>query len=133
MRVVLANGCWDPLHYGHLLHLQAARALGDELVVSLSSDAAVRKQKGEKRLFLSERERADTLLMLRCVSQVVIVDDLLEALARVRPDILVKGTDYRAGLEGPHAQYCRQHGIAVVFTDTPKWSVLTIADELRRR
>lgn len=132
-RRVMANGCFDPVHHGHMLHLRAARALGDELVVALSSDAAVRKQKGDRRLFLGQQERAEMLMLLRCVDRVVVVDGLLEALESVRPDVLVKGVDYKTGIEGPHAEYCRQHGIAVVFTDTPKWSVLKIADELRRR
>lgn len=132
-RVILCNGCFDPIHHGHLLHLRAARTLGDRLVVALSSDAAVREQKGEKRLFLGQQERAELLMQLRCVSGVVIVEGLLEGLERVRPDVLVKGNDYKAGLEAHHAEYCRQHGIAVAFTDTQKWSILEIADELRRR
>lgn len=131
--LVMANGCFDPLHYGHMLHLRAARAMGDRLVVALSSDAAVRAQKGAKRLFLAQEERARTLMGLHYVDRVVIVEGLLDGLARVRPDILVKGADYSGGIEVPHAEYCAQHGIRVAFTETPKWSVLTIADEIRSR
>lgn len=134
MTRVLANGCFDPIHYGHMLHLAAARALGTELIVSLSSDRAVVAQKGHGRLFLPAARRAEALMMLRSVTRVEVVDSLDEALARFLPDVLAKGEDYaESGLEPRHAEFCRKHGIRVAFTRTPKWSALSIADEIRRR
>ncbi|MCS6815996.1 MAG: D-glycero-beta-D-manno-heptose 1-phosphate adenylyltransferase [Blastocatellia bacterium] len=95
-RIVLANGCFDLLHVGHIRYLQAARRLGDLLIVGVNSDAAVRVLKGEGRPVLSAAERAEIIAALACVDYVVIFDDvtvvpLLEAL---RPDVHAKGTDY---------------------------------------
>lgn len=132
MRVVLANGCFDPLHYGHLLHLEAARAMGDELVVALTSDETVRREKGARRPVFHQDQRAAMLKALRCVDRVVIVDALMDGLLSVRPQVLVKGSDYSGGPEGRHMDHCRKHGIEVRITDTPKWSATEVGNELRR-
>src|ERR1035437_4434721 len=107
MKVVLANGCYDLFHYGHLLHLQAARRMGDRLVVSVTDDANVNKP---DRPVFKDIHRAEIIRSLRCVDQVVIVSGLLDALEKVKPDILVKGKDYSA-LEPDHAAYCVDHDI----------------------
>jgi D-beta-D-heptose 7-phosphate kinase/D-beta-D-heptose 1-phosphate adenosyltransferase len=95
-RVVFANGCFDLLHVGHVRHLEAARALGDVLVVAVNSDASVRRLKGPERPVIGERERAELLAALRCVDHVVLFDEPTpEPLLRLlRPDILVKGGGY---------------------------------------
>jgi len=95
-RVVFTNGCFDLLHPGHIGSLEQARALGDALIVGLNSDASVRKLKGAGRPVLPERERAEILAALECVDAVVIFDDLTprEVIARLLPDILVKGGDW---------------------------------------
>lgn len=95
-RIVLTNGVFDLLHVGHLRYLQAARALGDALIVGLNSDASTRKLKGPTRPINPEGERAELLAGLACVDAVVIFSDatatsLVEA---IRPDIWVKGGDY---------------------------------------
>jgi D-beta-D-heptose 7-phosphate kinase/D-beta-D-heptose 1-phosphate adenosyltransferase len=95
-RVVFTNGCFDLLHPGHIRSLELARALGDVLIVGLNSDASVRQLKGEGRPVISERERAEILAALESVDAVVIFDDLTprEVIARLLPDILVKGGDW---------------------------------------
>jgi rfaE bifunctional protein nucleotidyltransferase chain/domain len=95
-RIVFTNGCFDLLHPGHIGSLEQARALGDALLVGLNSDASVRQLKGAGRPVLPERERAEILAALECVDGVVIFDDLTprEVIARLLPDVLVKGGDW---------------------------------------
>lgn len=95
-RVVFTNGCFDLLHPGHLGSLEQARALGDALIVGLNSDASVRQLKGAGRPVLPERERAEILAALECVDAVVLFDEPTprEVIARLLPDVLVKGGDW---------------------------------------
>lgn len=95
-RVVLANGCFDLLHVGHVRYLQGARALGDALVVGLNSDASVRRLKGPGRPVMPAVERAELVAAVRDVDAVVVFEeDSAETLiTRLRPDIHAKGTDY---------------------------------------
>ena len=95
-RVVLANGCFDLLHVGHVRYLSAARGLGDALIVGLNSDASVRRLKGPGRPVMPADERAELIGALAAVDLVVVFDDdSAEALiARLRPDVHAKGTDY---------------------------------------
>ena len=95
-RIVLANGVFDLLHVGHVRYLEAARALGDVLVVAVNSDASVRRLKGQGRPIMSAAERAELIGALGSVDAVVVfeedtVDRLVGAL---RPDVQAKGTDY---------------------------------------
>lgn len=95
-RVVFTNGCFDLLHPGHLRTLEAARKLGDVLIVGLNSDRGVRELKGPGRPILSEGERAEILAAFECVDAVVIFDDPTprETIAALLPDVLVKGGDW---------------------------------------
>ena len=95
-RVVFTNGCFDLLHPGHVATLEAARALGDALIVGVNSDASVRVLKGEGRPVVCEQERAEILAALECVEAVVIFDELTprEIIAALLPDVLVKGGDW---------------------------------------
>jgi rfaE bifunctional protein nucleotidyltransferase chain/domain len=97
-RVVLANGCFDLLHVGHVRYLEGASALGDILIVGINSDEQVRALKGAGRPFMPERERAEIIASLRAVDIVTIFNEPnVEALLRaIRPDIHAKGTDYTA-------------------------------------
>ena len=94
--LVATGGCFDLLHAGHVATLQAARRLGDRLVVCLNSDASVRRLKGEDRPVVPERDRARLLAALDCVDDVVVFDEdtPVHVLAQLRPDIWVKGGDY---------------------------------------
>ena len=95
-RLVFTNGCFDLLHVGHVRYLRAARALGDALVVAINSDRAVRELKGAGRPVMTESERAELLAALEAVSYVTVFDELSPRtlIARLLPDVLVKGGDY---------------------------------------
>src|SRR5262249_29037615 len=97
-RIVFTNGCFDLVHAGHVRYLEAARALGDVLVVGLNDDVSVRRLKGPGRPILPLAERAEVLAGLAAVDHVIAFADdtplaLIEALA---PDVLVKGADWAA-------------------------------------
>lgn len=94
--IVTTNGCFDILHVGHVRVLNAARALGDVLIVGLNSDASVRRLKGPTRPVNSEQDRAEVLSTLRCVDYVTVFDEDTadEFLKSVRPHIYTKGGDY---------------------------------------
>lgn len=96
-KIVFTNGCFDLLHVGHVRYLQAARELGAELVVGINSDASVKRLKGQDRPLQTENDRAEILAALGCVSYTVIfTEDTPERLIKtVRPDILVKGGDWK--------------------------------------
>lgn len=96
--VVFTNGVFDLLHPGHVRYLREARALGDALIVAVNSDRSVRANKGEGRPVNPEHERAEVLLALGCVDAAVIFDDETPqaVIARIQPDVLVKGADWGA-------------------------------------
>jgi D-glycero-beta-D-manno-heptose 1-phosphate adenylyltransferase len=94
--VVLANGCFDLIHVGHIRYLQEAKKRGDILVVAINSDASVGALKGPGRPLQSQTERAEILASLECVDLVVVFDSATvdPLLLMLRPDIHAKGTDY---------------------------------------
>jgi rfaE bifunctional protein nucleotidyltransferase chain/domain len=95
-KTVLANGCFDVLHVGHLRYLQDARAMGDVLVVAVNSDKSMHLIKDEGRPILGENERVSLVSALRCVDHVVLFDeaDVSRVINVLRPAIHAKGTDY---------------------------------------
>lgn len=96
-RIVFTNGCFDLMHIGHTRYLQAAKALGDVLVVGVNSDASVRAlDKAPDRPIVPEAQRAEILAALGCVDFVVMFDesDPLQLIRAVQPDVLVKGGDW---------------------------------------
>jgi rfaE bifunctional protein nucleotidyltransferase chain/domain len=95
-RLVFTNGCFDLLHVGHVRYLQAARKLGDALLVAVNGDASVRTLKGEGRPINSEADRAEVLAALECVGYVTVFRDVRVSsiLETVRPHVYVKGGDY---------------------------------------
>ncbi len=113
--LVATSGCFDLLHAGHVSMLEAARALGDALVVLLNSDRSVQDLKGAERPIVGEVDRAALLRGLRCVDAVETFDELTpaRALERLRPDVFVKGDDY--GLDDiPETSVMRRWGGSVV-------------------
>ena len=114
-RIVFTNGVFDILHAGHTTYLDAARALGDVLIVGLNSDASVKRLKGPERPINTESDRATVLEALRSVDYVVLFeqDTPLELITMIVPDVLVKGGDYtRQTIIG--ADVVEQHGGRVV-------------------
>jgi D-beta-D-heptose 7-phosphate kinase/D-beta-D-heptose 1-phosphate adenosyltransferase len=95
-KVVFTNGVFDILHAGHVMYLEAARAMGDVLVVGMNTDESVRRIKGPARPVNAEQDRAFVLAALRCVDHVVLFDEdtPLNLITLIMPDVLVKGGDY---------------------------------------
>lgn len=120
MITVLANGCFDVIHLGHLWHLEAARAMGDKLIVSITTDEFVNK--GPGRPLMPWHERAAIIGALRCVDQVMPTNCAVDAIRTVRPNIFVKGVDYadddKWGEDVKTA--CKEVAALLFFTYTPK-------------
>ena len=120
-RIVLANGCFDILHVGHVRYLEGARREGDVLIVGVNSDASERQLKGEGRPVLPEQARAELVAALGCVDYVVIFSDLTvePLLTTLRPDVHAKGTDYTAETV-PEREVAARLGIRVAIVGDPK-------------
>ena len=97
-QVVFTNGVFDLIHPGHVRYLQAARSLGDALMVGVNADESVRRNKGEGRPVTPERERAELIAALACVDAVTVFeeDTPAEVIRAIQPDVLVKGADWAA-------------------------------------
>jgi rfaE bifunctional protein nucleotidyltransferase chain/domain len=94
--IVLANGCFDLLHVGHIRYLQGAKALGGRLIVAINSDESVRELKGQGRPLMPAGERAEIIAALSDVDAVVIFDEpsVRSLIRELRPEVQAKGTDY---------------------------------------
>lgn len=131
-RVVFTNGCFDILHVGHVAYLKRARELGDVLVVGLNSDSSVRDIKGKLRPINKEADRAIVLSALYFVDFVTIFDGATpERLIRaVKPDILVKGADWKAE-EIVGADFVKSYGGRVVRIPFIKgYSTTSVIDKI---
>ncbi|QDH16382.1 D-glycero-beta-D-manno-heptose-7-phosphate kinase [Swingsia samuiensis] len=117
-RVVFTNGCFDLLHPGHVALLRQAARQGDKLIVGLNSDASVKRLKGEERPLQDEGARAAVMSALRDVDLVVLFeeDTPLEIIKELRPDIIVKGSDYTED-QVVGGDYVKSYGGAVVLVD----------------
>ena len=120
-RIVLANGCFDLLHVGHIRYLDEARRLGDVLFVGINSDASVARLKGQGRPLMPATERLEVLTALRAVDHVIVFDDdTADGLIRaLKPDVHAKGTDYTAD-SVPERATARAVGAATAITGDPK-------------
>ena len=120
-RIVLANGCFDILHAGHVRYLEGARALGDLLVVGINSDEQVARLKGAGRPVLPERERAELVASLQAVDLVTIFAEptVTELLLAIKPDVHAKGTDYTEETV-PERDVVRSYGGRVAIVGDPK-------------
>ena len=134
-RLVFTNGCFDILHRGHVELLRAAKAMGDLLCVAVNSDRSVRKLKGARRPIVPEADRAAVLAALAAVDFVVIFDQdtPAEVISRVRPDVLVKGSDYAAGEIVGKEDVERDGGIVSRFPLVGGLSTETLLTEIARR
>jgi rfaE bifunctional protein nucleotidyltransferase chain/domain len=120
-RIVFANGCFDILHAGHVRYLEAARTLGDILIVAVNSDEQTRRLKGEGRPLLSQDQRAEIVASLEAVDVVTIFDEptVTELLLALKPDIHAKGTDYTEETV-PERDVVRSFGGRVAIVGDPK-------------
>ena len=120
-KVVLANGCFDMLHVGHVRYLQGAKAIGDVLVVAINSDASMRSIKDPGRPILDQAERVAIVSALRCVDYVIVFDepDVSRVLEVLQPAIHAKGTDYTEQTVPERAKVLA-YGGAVRITGDPK-------------
>ena len=120
-RVVLANGCFDILHVGHVRYLEGARSLGDFLVVAINSDAQVEKLKGEGRPLMPQDQRAEMVASLEAVNLVTVFDEptVEQVLLDMKPDIHAKGTDYTEDTV-PEREIVRSYGGRVAIVGDPK-------------
>ncbi|MGX6449665.1 D-glycero-beta-D-manno-heptose 1-phosphate adenylyltransferase, partial [Patulibacter sp. S7RM1-6] len=132
--VVATGGCFDLLHAGHVESLRAARELGDALVVCLNSDDSVRRLKGPERPIIRADDRAAVLGALACVDAVAVFeeDTPVALLERLRPDLFVKGGDYRPD-ELPETPVLARWGGRVVTVPLKAGrSTTSILQEVRR-
>ena len=120
-RIVMANGCFDILHAGHVRYLQGARALGDLLVVAVNSDEQVARLKGAGRPILPVRERAELVASLEGVDLVTVFPEptVTELLLAIKPDVHAKGTDYTEETV-PERDVVRSYGGRVAIVGDPK-------------
>jgi rfaE bifunctional protein nucleotidyltransferase chain/domain len=120
-RVVLANGCFDLLHAGHVRYLDGARRQGDVLVVAVNSDSSARPLKGPGRPILPAEARARLVAALGAVSYVTVFDepDVAALLIALRPDVHAKGTDYTVDTV-PERETARRLGVRVAIVGDPK-------------
>lgn len=120
-RVVLANGCFDPLHVGHARYLADAAAHGDFLVVAVNDDDGTRRLKGADRPAVPAADRARLVAALSCVGAVLLFgDDTVERVLReLRPAVHAKGTDYARDTV-PEREVARELGIETVIAGDPK-------------
>lgn len=120
-RIVLANGCFDVLHVGHVRYLAGAGELGDVLVVGINSDRQVAELKGAGRPILSAAERAEIVASLEFVTYVTIFDEptVEQLLLTLKPDVHAKGTDYTEETV-PERAVVRSYGGRVAIVGDPK-------------
>lgn len=129
MITVLANGCFDIIHVGHIMHLREAKSLGGRLIVALTEDEFVNK--GSGRPVNKWEDRAKVLMALKDVDEVVKSKSCVDAIYKVRPNIFVKGIDYTGSKKLDSArEACRIVGARVQITKTPKYSTSEIIEKL---
>ena len=120
-QIVLANGCFDLLHVGHVRYLGGAKALGGKLIVAINSDASVRRIKGDRRPLMPADERAEIVAALANVDAVIIFDepDVCALIREIHPEIQAKGTDYTRDTV-PERDEVRSYGGRVEIVGDPK-------------
>ncbi len=138
LTLVFTNGHFDLLHAGHARYLQAAREMGDRLIVGLNSDASTRRRKGPTRPILPQEERALLLAALRAVDAVIVwdEDDFRAVAAALKPDIYVKGADWNrpGGPQPPEAEVVAAYGGRIAFVElTPGRATSAIVRDILQR
>ncbi len=120
-RIVLANGCFDLIHVGHIRYLREAKKRGDILVVALNSDASVHKLKGKGRPILNQKERAEIISSFSFVDYVIFFNEtnVARVLLALKPNFHAKGSDYTLETV-PEKQTVKKYGGKIVITGGPK-------------
>lgn len=120
-KIILANGCFDLFHVGHVRYLIGAKALGGFLIVGINSDRQVRHLKGQGRPFMPEAERAEIVAAFSAVDAVTVFDEptVEELIKTIRPDFHAKGTDYTTDTV-PERDIVRSYGGTVAIVGDPK-------------
>lgn len=133
-KIVFTNGCFDILHLGHVDYLEKARALGDHLVVGLNTDDSVRRFKGDERPVQDQNSRARIIAAFQFVDLVVLFneDTPLQLISALKPDVLVKGSDYLAeNIVG--AEVVKKNGGEVKTIDfIPGYSTSRIIEKIKK-
>ena len=132
--VVFTNGCYDVLHPGHIRLLEAARSMGDLLILALNTDASVRRLKGPSRPILDQDQRAELASALAAVDAVAFFDEDTprELIAAVLPDILIKGADWSHFIAGREEVEAAGGRVLTVPLE-PGYSTTNIVDEILAR
>jgi rfaE bifunctional protein nucleotidyltransferase chain/domain len=134
-KLVMTNGCFDLVHVGHVRYLEAARALGDALVVGVNGDSSVRELKGAGRPINNERDRAEVLAALGCVDFVTVFHDkrATQLLEKVAPSIYVKGGDYsEETLDAEERTVLKDAGAEIrIIPLVPGYSTSVLLEKLR--
>lgn len=134
LRIVLTNGCFDILHIGHIRYLQAARALGDLLIVAVNSDSSVQLLgKGPGRPIVPETQRIEVLSALSCVDYVVLFDEAnpLEIINIIQPDVLVKGGDWTLDQIVGRDSVESRNGVVHILPLVPSISTTTLIEKIQ--
>src|SRR5271163_4603403 len=133
-KVVFTNGCYDILHPGHIRLLEAARSLGDVLILALNTDASVQRLKGPTRPLISQDQRAELASALAAVDAVTFFDEDTprELIAAVLPDILIKGADWAHFIAG-REEVEAAGGKVMALALEPGFSTTNIVEELLKR
>ena len=133
-KIAFTNGCFDILHVGHVRYLREARKTGDLLILGLNSDASVRAIKGEKRPLVPQGERAEFVASLMSVDYVTVFDETtpLKLIEYLRPDILVKGGDWKEEAVVGRDAVRSWGGKVVIVPMTEGASTTNIVEKIRR-
>ncbi|MBM4270618.1 MAG: D-glycero-beta-D-manno-heptose 1-phosphate adenylyltransferase [Deltaproteobacteria bacterium] len=132
-KIVFTNGCFDILHVGHTRYLREAKKLGDILILALNSDSSVRGLKGDRRPLIPEEERADIVASLEAVDYVTIFDEPtpLTLIEYLKPDILVKGGDWKEEAVVGRDAITRWGGSVVIIPEIKGASTTNIIEKIR--
>lgn len=132
-QIVLANGCFDLLHVGHVRYLGGAKALGGKLIVAINSDASVRQVKGDGRPLMPADERAEIVAALANVDAVIIFDepDVRALIREIHPEIQAKGTDYTRDTVPERDEVCSYGGRVEIVGDPKDHSTSEFLGQLR--
>lgn len=127
----MCHGCFDLLHLGHVKHFQAAKAMGDILIVTVTADAFVNK--GPDRPVFKDTQRTEMIAALECVDYVAInnMPDSAEAILLLKPDIYVKGVDYIGTPKNAEQEAVEKIGAQIAYTKTQKFSSTDFINGIR--